>query len=564
MLLNEIPKEKITYCIEKLNTLFNPAYEEDIGLIKRAIFLYRNGFVFNAKVQDETISANVLDEGETFEIELELDFMEISFCSCGEPEDMFCVHKLAALFYVFSLFDSPGQFYANWKKAITKPSKKDSSKKMKASTTEDLPYEINSLSSWLHYFDTVYDQFMKKKKQQNSFYFAYNRDVELIRNIFEDFYPMILDVQKPPSQLGNDLFHIHAALYTIEKLFETAKSIQSSTYVHQHLGTYVHQIIKDILDILLDIHNNDFTVNSDDEKILSATGQRMMDILLNSRDFQHDRFYLFQIICSNLLNRKNWLDELEQKFTLQFQKEEHLRKLGKVHFTSECRLALAQFEFMRENDGKAINILNSGDAREVYYYSTWVKALAQSEQWSRFEQWLEFVEERMDQYIHQFGEQQLKRELTDFYLYFIEEYSEKNNKQVAYLHTLQKWLPYSYHKFSEYLLEKQEFRKWTELQLFLGISFENIDTELVKRIEKEDRACILPLLHNAIEDLINAKNRDAYRQAAKYLRKLRTHYRSLKNETTWDHYIDFLAKKYKRLRAFQEELRKGKGKLIND
>lgn len=567
MLVNQIPKEKVSYCIEKLFSLFDPFNEHDLKKLKRALYLYRNGAVYNVTLQDETIKATILDDGVAYEIELEVDFIEISYCDCGNADDIFCVHKLAALFYVFSLYDSPGEFYNKWKNRrnpILNKNKQPIQKQQLQFSQDELPYAEDSLESWLSYFDENYELFKKKQDQKKSFYWSYNRDTSLVSNIFEEFYPTLLDAPKPSSEFGKILFNTHAAITTIEKILESISDGQTSIYAHQNIRKYISELTKEIAELIQSIHSGNLIPSDLDEKIISKTPERMMDLLLLSRDFQYERFYLFQISCSILPDSKIWMDELEQKFLIRMQKEEKLKSLGKINFSSECRLALAHFSFLKEDDKETINKLANGDSREVYFYTTWIKTLAKNKRWSRFEAWLPFIEERMGTYIHQYGDQQLKRELANFYLFFIKQYSQEKGIEDIYINTLQTWLPYSYYDFSEYLLDKKAYREWTELHIFSGLSIQYIELDLLKKIEEVDRACLLPLYHNAVEELINLKNRDAYRQAVKYLRKLRMHYRALKKEQVWDSYIIRLSSKYKRLRAFQEELRKGKGKLIND
>lgn len=61
---------------------------------------------------------------------------------------------------------------------------------------------------------------------------------------------------------------------------------------------------------------------------------------------------------------------------------------------------------------------------------------------------------------------------------------------------------------------------------------------------------------------IEERNRKSYRRAVRYLKKLRMLYKKLKRTNEWDVFIVQIASLHSRLRALQEELRKGK--LIND
>ncbi|MNI87313.1 hypothetical protein D3C73_1445020 [compost metagenome] len=54
------------------------------------------------------------------------------------------------------------------------------------------------------------------------------------------------------------------------------------------------------------------------------------------------------------------------------------------------------------------------------------------------------------------------------------------------------------------------------------------------------------------------KNRDAYKQAVRRLKKLASIYKKLRELDRWNTYVEHLTTRYSRLRAFQEELRRGK------
>lgn len=54
------------------------------------------------------------------------------------------------------------------------------------------------------------------------------------------------------------------------------------------------------------------------------------------------------------------------------------------------------------------------------------------------------------------------------------------------------------------------------------------------------------------------KNRTNYREAVRHLKKLRTIYKKMKRLEDFERFMAELMKKTKRLRAFQEECKRGK------
>lgn len=80
----------------------------------------------------------------------------------------------------------------------------------------------------------------------------------------------------------------------------------------------------------------------------------------------------------------------------------------------------------------------------------------------------------------------------------------------------------------------------------------------LKAIEEHDSALLLPLYHQAAERAVLEKNRASYKTAVRLLKKLHGIYKQLGQDDRWEHYVYRLADKFSRLRAFQEELKKGK------
>jgi uncharacterized Zn finger protein len=97
-----------------------------------------------------------------------------------------------------------------------------------------------------------------------------------------------------------------------------------------------------------------------------------------------------------------------------------------------------------------------------------------------------------------------------------------------------------------------------DLQLANRISPLSLYALELRAIEEYDPGLLLPLYHQAAERAVLEKNRASYKTAVRLLKKLYSYYKLLKKEDRWERYINRLADKFSRLRAFQEELKKGK------
>ncbi|CRF28699.1 Uncharacterised protein [Mycobacterium tuberculosis] len=205
------------------------------------------------------------------------------------------------------------------------------------------------------------------------------------------------------------------------------------------------------------------------------------------------------------------------------------------------------------------------------------------------------VVEGKDETARQQMEQLSKREARDFFLYLHHCYEKQDwNRMLAWLRWLlpvilraqqeelrqfcQYWmeaagrqtddsewvsvmialLPRTYNFYTSYLLKAQRYKAWIDLQLSNRVSPMNLYSVDLQTVEKQKPALVLPLYHQAVERCIAEKNRTAYKTATKLLKKLNALYKKLDRLNDWENYIYRLALKYSRLRALQEELRKGK------
>lgn len=119
-------------------------------------------------------------------------------------------------------------------------------------------------------------------------------------------------------------------------------------------------------------------------------------------------------------------------------------------------------------------------------------------------------------------------------------------------------LPYSFVYYSSYLLDVGKHKKWVELYLYSNIELDYISSEELKMVQQNDPTLLLPLFINIVNEKIENKNRQSYRAAVRYLKKIRTIYKKQKKLEQWERYLDKIQSSNKRLRAFQEELKRGK------
>ncbi|URN94500.1 MAG: hypothetical protein NAG76_22220 [Candidatus Pristimantibacillus lignocellulolyticus] len=171
-------------------------------------------------------------------------------------------------------------------------------------------------------------------------------------------------------------------------------------------------------------------------------------------------------------------------------------------------------------------------------------------QWDQVELWMDFLNDH-------FVQTQQVRSIGPF-LQLCRKGSQQQPGNSKWLKYMVEFLPHSYAALSEHYINEQQYKDWADLQLYMGRKPEDFKANELQPIEKYAPSVLLPMYHQAIELSIHSRNRQGYRTAAKHMKKLHGLYEQLEKPNVWRSYFDMMQSRYNRLRAFQEELLKGK------
>ena len=119
-------------------------------------------------------------------------------------------------------------------------------------------------------------------------------------------------------------------------------------------------------------------------------------------------------------------------------------------------------------------------------------------------------------------------------------------------------LPYTFIPYSNYLLQSGSHKKWVELFIYHGVDVDHIASDDLKAVMQSNPSLLLPLFTSIVNEKIANKNRQSYRAAVRYMKKIRTICKKEKEMDKWERYLARIQASTKRLRAFQEELKRGK------
>ncbi len=511
---------------EKLRDMIRFDNEVDRTLIKKGLNLYRQGSVYNVKFNGQTLEGRVQDVTPC-DVALDLDTLEMSQCTCPDPS--FCRHRMALFFYMYASVDRVGSLLEQWKGGSMRNATLASLPIKKASELQQrVQINENSLASWLELFNKEYERFESGHLEKNIYFFA---------TIYHTLY-QTLKRKAPYSEELKKLYQIHAALFCIQKTIENMERMELKNFqIDNYIKPYFHNFTDVVLDNSLEMKHVllPFAIDG----LLEESMEHIRQALLGQSLFQYERLQMYRLLWATFFNRQKWI-ELEQTILEAESIPDHI-------------IAKAHLRFLQKDDSTAIEIIKEIGDQGVPYCFWWISYLSELKQWSRARAWIVYTLEGIRKYIFGISSYDGKRHMTRYYLQTISPYAEEQEPSV-YLKAMNSLLPFSFVEFNDYLLETEDYRRWVELQTLVGYNIDEVDRYIIKQIEEHDRAALFPFYHHAITRAIEGKNRPSYKKAVKYLRRVRTLYKKLKQEDVWEDYITKLATINKRLRAFQQEL----------
>ena len=368
------------------------------------------------------------------------------------------------------------------------------------------------------------------------------------RNALEAIYSI------KPSLTGvmDLLFELHARLFVLDKLVKQPQSQHSGSGLF--MGYHV-QIAAD--DIQKDIHQHftsgQFTIQGETEH--SAHVSETITYLRGKMLTESRNHSFFSRIYNQLWVYAIHPQERDtQLYTEELRELKSAEKeLGNAYSRSAGMLAQSLMHFYLSQDQEAFELLRAAD-KALYIQPEqlihFLDALSQAEDWPRLTEWLTEVGPLLASYRN--------HNLNSYMAYWDQAVKYLPEAEHRLWDTLVDMLPYSKDIYQETLLAHGKWQQWMDYQLSTGREPLEFRVSVLAPIEKHAPELLLPFFHQAVERYILLKNRASYKSAVKLLKRLSKLYKKMKQEDRWESFITAFARRHSRLRALQEELRKGK------
>lgn len=362
-----------------------------------------------------------------------------------------------------------------------------------------------------------------------------------------------LHAMAPPLPLAlEQLFNLHVHLYALDRMVGPIQADwrQSGFFLGYHAQLAMDGLLAAVRKLL----EEQSAIASED----SAYWPRLLETVdfIRTRMLTEDKTVngfssLYPMLWTNWLGpSRNGSPELY---------EEELRKLSEAEQTlgnalSPLAWTLAQCLLLiyLERDGKALALLAARGGKLMLKPAPVMPLLAViagQQRWERLRDWLVavgplFVNQRAEEL----------PPYADYWMLATENLPEAESDMWR---TLAGMLPASRHIYEEALVAYGRWKLWVDYQICKGEDPLSFRVAAFKPIEKEAPELLLPFFHQAVERYVLQKNRDGYKAATKLLKRLAKLYARMKREERWEQFMAAFVSRNSRLRALQEELRKG-------
>jgi hypothetical protein len=389
--------------------------------------------------------------------------------------------------------------------------------------------ENSTMDLWYQYYESQLKIFRAN---------YFNGQLELYERFLENRFQEVEEWSTPKREY----YKFHCCLYTMQKI-ENNYSIWSSSYYYNSKSHFRNRTSQ-FLDILVNTIAN--VANGEDELIAMLNKNainKLRELMLRNTESHFDWLNIYTGFWTNVFH-----DLLLIEDEIQVLENQLLVKGTKSINKYNWQIAKAHFHFLKGEENIALQQFKKVNVKlnEIISY---LKIFYGRQELGSLEKWLEASQNLLGA-----ADEEEFREVTMFWLAVAMSKEDYHDC----LNMLRGYFPKSNYLYEEVLIKAGQWKNWVDFHLFNESTPNSINPNNLLKIEGVDITLLLPLYHQYVSRLLQEKNRGAYKEAVRFLKKLRTYYKKLDRLDYWEQFIQGLALRNIRLRAFQEELRIGK------
>lgn len=528
--------------------------------IIRGFQYYKQGRVEELALQDDGVHVNArVKDNQMYDVSVDLDDLAASECACSAKRA--CTHMAATLMRYAELCGRPIQALANARSALKSaaragaeeapadaPSRTGSGNIANRGAAPAAPQHVRPTLTEAELTELPVAKWHERFKVRLG-------PLPLNVRTAQEAGELLADLQAMRPELPwalEQLYTFHALLFVLERMIKPDHTDwrQSGMFMGYNTKLALDGLCGQARSLL------------EDKLALVDDSSGYWDRLMETADFLRERMLTEDktLGCFAALYSSLWLGWLSQgSVGSAALYEEELRQLQAAEAALGASLSrqpwtLAQclllLYLVRDAEARALLARDGSKLMlKPEHLAPLLGFLEREKQWARLCDWLV---ETVPLLVGFRGE-----DLAPYGDFWAMVVSHLPEAEPAMWRTLQAMLPFSRTIYEDALAAHGRWDRWIDLQMCMGQDPLSFRVTVLKPVEKEAPELLLPFYHQAVERYVLQKNRDGYKAATKLLKRLAKLYARLKKDERWEHFIGVFASRNSRLRALQEELRKG-------
>ncbi|MGL4521621.1 MAG: SWIM zinc finger family protein [Bacilli bacterium] len=522
-----------------------PKISRDDSFYQRAYAIYRDGQIYNAKKSKNGVLLTVYDEREHCERDVMLSVSQLTESTCSCQGTLPCIHILASFFYMYSSFYPLG----GWRTALQKRQQQNLSSLgvMKANellernaitrpkTVErlhsnrpivDVP---QSLKAWRKLIDETINN-------RGTLAHTYYRFAEIyfIREVAEE---VVLRFRVAYRELceSKPIYELYLLLTVAVHVNKAIIAMPQDTYNLRLIQTSLNNLMNEI---------------------------RESCERFNSQKLTPEEQESMNEICCDLLSDQPLANELAWHGIASFvgvsgTQDETLLFIEQHTSGKQKQIASFWRVFFDEEDEDARALLKQlgGDGLTILHVILSVVHGNYGKERMLF--WILATGECAVQCVKTMPHSQELKDAINELLRFYSHLASTLDIETEFFALCRELLPYSYNYYAHFLTLNDRYEEWVQLMVASGIEIVHWDKDVLKVIEQKHPELAIPHYIHQAEKLYAEKKRQSYHYANRYVRKIRTLCKRMKQETRYEQYVWSLLHRTKRMRALREELEGG-------
>ncbi|TXK85063.1 SWIM zinc finger domain-containing protein [Paenibacillus sp. N3.4] len=487
--------------------------------LSRGFTYFKQQRVTTLIVSEHRVIEARLEESEDYLITLPIDELGAGFCTC--PVHTSCKHLAAVIMELGDRLGYPASQIMNAKQHLKRT--------FSSSASEPVLFELPNKDA------VGWQQFLEHFTSPVKPTYDLATYIDLLRYHLKQ----IEKVSIPFSEIDRIYFDLHQELFILRKIKEQKEQSSVSYYTSSALYRVydqIHEWLKQkAVSSLISSNRLEQTLGYLREQMAVESVQRYQD------------YELYRILW------KYWITPYLADDHLLSQEMNNVEKRIEETPSSSLSAAKAYLFLLQSKSREAWEALEASNALKeapIALFISFLDHLRSTHNWDHLVYWLRVTAPFF------YGKR--TNELDAYARYWKETITHLPETEGYMWGILEEMLPHSYRIIEGFQYEQRNWQRWLEMQILQGHDPLSHRVSVLQPIEKESPQLLLPYYHQAVDHYVRLKNRHDYKSAVRLLKRLEKVYKKMKQDKRWESFFAGFVERHSRLRALQEELRKGK------